>query len=46
MLAVKQENPEYKITSVFQNPNAPMKKGSKTKYSDWCENHGIEWRNA
>ncbi|MBW6421634.1 endodeoxyribonuclease [Rhizobium sp. XQZ8] len=46
MLAVKKQNPDWQIEMVFQNPKAPINKGSKTTYGDWCDKHGIAWRKA
>ncbi len=46
MLAVKAAHPDYTITIVFQNPTLPINKGSKTRYSDWCDKYGFAWRKA
>lgn len=40
MLHVKASNPELDIRFVFQR-DQPIRKGSKTKYSDWCRKHGF-----
>lgn len=40
MLHVKASNPELDIRFVFQR-DQPIRKGSKTKYSDWCKKHGF-----
>lgn len=42
MLCVRDCNPNQKIVMVFQRNN-PINKGSKTRYSDWCDKHGLEW---
>lgn len=34
------QNPEYDIRYLFQRDQA-IRKGSKTKYTDWCRKHGI-----
>lgn len=44
MLAVKNQYPDYKIEIWFQNPKLKLNKGSKTTYADWCDKHGIEWK--
>lgn len=46
MLAVAKQNPGYRITIVFQNPDAPINKNSNMTYSGWCMKHGIAWRKA
>lgn len=40
MLYVKEAHPELDIRFVFMQDN-PIRKGSKTRYSDWCEQHGF-----
>lgn len=40
---LKEQHPEQKIVIVFQNPNVPITKGSKTKYRDWCDKNKISW---
>lgn len=42
-LYVKAQHPELDIRFVFQNPNAPIYKGSKTTYAKWCEKHGFKY---
>lgn len=39
---VKQQNPDKTIVMVFQNPNLPIYKGSKTSYKEWFEKRGID----
>jgi hypothetical protein len=46
MLAVKQQNPDWSITIIFQNPDAKISKTSATSYADWCDKHGIAWGKA
>ncbi len=41
MLAVKKAHPELDIRLVFQNPNVPISKGSKTTYAMWAEKNGF-----
>ena len=36
-LLIKAQHPEVDIRFAFQNPNAKLRKGSKTSYADWCE---------
>lgn len=44
MLAVVKQHPDLDIRMVFQNPNAKIRKGSKTTYADWCQKFlGIPW---
>jgi hypothetical protein len=40
MLDVKASNPEADIRLLFQRDN-PIRKGSKTKYTDWAKTHGF-----
>lgn len=42
-LYVKAQHPKLDIRFVFQNPNAPIYKGSKTTYAKWCEKHGFKF---
>ena len=44
ILAVKAQNPDYSIEIWFQKPSMKISKGSKTSYADWCEKHGIAWK--
>lgn len=46
MKAIREQYPDYEITIVFQNPDAPINKGSKTTNAMWCEKHGIKWLKA
>lgn len=39
---VKRDNPEEDIRFVFQR-NQPIRKGSSTTYTDWCDKHGFQW---
>ena len=44
MKLVVEQHPHLEIRMVFQNPNAPISKGSKTTYAAWCDRHlGIPW---
>lgn len=38
---VAQQHPDKKLVMVFQNPNLPIRKGSKTTYKMWFEKNGI-----
>lgn len=42
MLLVTSQH-KIRLIMVFQNPNLPINKGSKTTYGDWCTQNGIEW---
>lgn len=46
MKAVREQYPDYEIIIVFQKPDAPINKGSKTTNAMWCDRHGIKWRKA
>lgn len=39
---IKEQNPHINLVMVFQNPNLPIRKGSKTTYKTWFEKKGIE----
>ena len=43
MLWVIEQNPEYDIRMVFQNPSLKIRKNSKTTYAQWCDRKGIQW---
>jgi hypothetical protein len=43
VLYIKQQHPNTRILIVFQNSRDFINKGSKTRYSDWCVKHNIEW---
>lgn len=40
-LLIKEQHPDLDIRFVFSNPNAKIRKGSKTSYADWCNKHGF-----
>lgn len=40
-LLVKAQHPDLDIRFVFSRSKAPLYKGSKTTYADWCEKHGF-----
>jgi predicted nuclease of restriction endonuclease-like RecB superfamily len=42
VLAFTQQYPEYRYHIVFERDN-PIYKGSKYRYSDWCEKHSISY---
>ncbi len=42
-LWIKSQRPDLDVRFVFQNPQAPINKGSKTTYAMWCERHGFKW---
>lgn len=42
-LAVRDQHPELDIRFVFSNAQAKLYKGSKTRYSGWCEKHDFKW---
>lgn len=43
MKLLRDQHPDKRIIMVFQNPNVPIRKGSKTKYWQWAQKVGIEW---
>lgn len=42
-LMVKEQHPDLDIRFVFDNPNKPINKGSKTTYAKWAEKYGFLW---
>lgn len=42
MKLIVEQYPDLDITMVLQKDN-PIRKGSKTKYSDWCNKNNIKW---
>lgn len=40
-LLIQKQHPALDIRFVFSNPNAKIRKGSKTSYADWCDKHGF-----
>lgn len=40
-LLIKAQYPDLDIRFLFQNANNLLRKGSKTRYSDWCAKHGF-----
>ena len=40
---IKEQHPELDIRLVFQRPQNPIRKGSKTTYAAWCDKHCIPW---
>ncbi|MBD9541376.1 endodeoxyribonuclease [Ensifer sp. ENS04] len=44
MKTVRKQYPDYAITIIFQKPDAPLNKDSKTTNAMWCEQHGIQWQ--
>lgn len=39
---VRRDNPEEDIRFVFQR-NQPIRKGSSTTYTQWCDKYGFKW---
>ena len=44
-LLIKEQYPKLDIRFIFGNENNRLYKGSKTKYSDWCDRHGYKYAN-
>jgi hypothetical protein len=42
-LFIKTQHPALDIRFVFQRPNTPIRKGSKTTYAMWCEKYGFKY---
>ena len=40
-LLIQAQYPDLDIRFLFQNANNLLRKGSKTRYSDWCAKHGF-----
>ena len=43
ILHILEQHPNIDLRMVFENPNLPIYKGSKTTYGAWCDKHGIIW---
>lgn len=42
MLEIIKQHPHRKFCMVFQQPNKPIRKGSKTTYAMWCDKNKID----
>jgi hypothetical protein len=42
-LLIKEQYPTMDLRFVFSNSKAPISKGSKTTYGDWCNKHGFQY---
>lgn len=42
-LHIRESNPELDIRFCFGNPNSKINSKSKTRYRDWCDQHGFKW---
>ena len=42
-LWIRESNPDIDIRMVFMNPNAKIRKGSKTSYAEWCEKNELPY---
>ncbi len=42
-LHIKKQHPHVKVRFLFGNANNTLTKSSKTKYSDWADQHDYEW---
>ena len=40
---IQKQFPDLDIRFVFNNPNAKIRKGSKTSYADWCTKNGFKF---
>lgn len=43
LIHVRNSNPDVNIRIVLQNASVKIRKGSKTSFGDWCEQHGFDW---
>jgi len=43
LILVKKQHPDLDIRLVFDNPNLPIYKGSKTTYAKWADTNGFPW---
>ncbi len=43
-LYIRAQHPDVKVYLVFQNPNNKLSRVSKTTYGEWCEKHGIPYK--
>lgn len=41
--AIKQQHPDLDLRFMLQNPNKPVRKGSKLTMSMWCEKYNYPW---
>lgn len=42
-LLLKQQHPDIEVRFIFTRSAAPIYKGSKTTYADWCRKHGFRF---
>jgi hypothetical protein len=42
-LLIKEQHPKLDIRFVFSNSNQRIRKGSETRYADWCRKHGFQF---
>lgn len=42
-LIIRDQCPDVEIRFIFSNANAPLYKGSKTSYAQFCERHGFKY---
>ena len=43
MVWIKEQYPNLRIVILFQRADNFIRRGSKTRYSDWADSVGIEW---
>lgn len=44
--AIKCQHPDWDVNIVFQNAQKTISKTSKTTYASWCDDNGINWKQA
>jgi hypothetical protein len=42
-ILIKEQHPQLDIRFVFSNSNQRIRKGSETRYSDWCRKNGFQF---
>lgn len=43
MVLVRKQNPDRDLRILFDRPQTPINKGSKTTYASYCDKHRIPW---
>jgi hypothetical protein len=43
MLLIQEQHPDVVVAMCFYNSDYKIRKGSKTSYADWCDEHLIPW---
>lgn len=43
MLSVRESNPDLDLRLLFQTASTKLRRGSRTTYAQWAEQHGFQW---